>query len=925
MSKSSYKATFSHRIKFFFLFIFLLGMVGCQQEKKTITIGFSQLTGEDGWRQSQLKEMKRALSFHSNVKFIYKDAHKNSQRQIRQIKELIKDSIDALIVSPYEATPLTPIVSEVYKKGIPVITVDRKTNSSYYTSYVGASNKEIGFLAGKYVAKILQEKGTVLEIQGLPGSTPAQERHSGFEKALQKYPNIKIVKELYADWTGSVASEKIEANKQEIQNIDLVFAQNDVMAHAAYKVFKLWGRQSKVKFVGVDASPGPNLGISWVADGILNASVLYPTGGKEAINAAINAAGGDSIPKRIQLNTFVIDSSNVRLMKLQTDKILSQQNDIKKQQDLIDKQTHIYKSQKNILFILLGTLIIAILLGVLGFLGFRKNKRITKSLRAKNKEILFQQNKLIELSNKAEEATEAKLNFFTNISHEFRTPLTLIFGTVEELIDNKTYDNNLRRHLKMIQKNANRLYRMVNQLIDYRKIDVKKMKLHASEIDIIYFLEDILSSFKDLARKRSIDLRTSYEKTRIMLWFDPNMMDKVFFNLLSNAFKFTEDYGRIEVNLKVDESEGKVIIEVRDNGHGISAGQEEHIFDPFYQERKKGGPQKGFGLGLPLAKEFVTLHHGRLFVVPKDGPGATFRLSLPIGKEHLQPNEINEQPIPIKERNPTTPKEQLIHVETKKRENNLIKTAEGKNFSILVIEDNKELRQFLSRRLSENFKVSTAKDGDEGLKVTFEIIPDLVISDLIMPNKDGLSYTQMIKSNIRTSHIPVILLTAKGGEEQRIKGMKTMADYYIVKPFKFNFLKAVIDTLIKNRATLREHYSSNTNLDKITTGMGKLDRQFLNELNAFINENMKHSDLNIDKICNHMGVSRVQLYRKTKALLGKSVNELILAKRLSKAKTFLANGDLSISEIAYEVGFSSPSYFSTVFKKQFNQTPSEWQ
>ncbi|MGH2644431.1 MAG: sensor histidine kinase, partial [Chitinophagaceae bacterium] len=510
--------------------------------------------------------------------------------------------------------------------------------SQDYTTFVGANNYQIGFLAGQYAGRLLNGKGKIVEIQGLPGSTPAIERHKGFINALKNYPDIRIIAELFTDWTDTSASSQVEKIKPIAQQANLVFGQNDVMAHAAYLDYKLWGKEKGVKFIGVDASPGPNLGLYWVSKGILTASVLYPTGGKEAIDVAIQAAEGKEISRDIMLHTLVIDSTNVGLMKLQTDKILSQQSDIERQQNLMDSQLRIYKSQKNILYILLFTLIIAILLGSITYLSFRRNKQITKSLRLKNKEIVFQQNKVIEYANQAKDATEAKLTFFTNISHEFRTPLTLIFGAVEEISENKKYQGALKNQLALITKNAGRLFRMVNQLIDYRKVEVGKMKPQVSEYDMVSLLNDIISSFKGLSKKRNIDLRLDAVESPILLWFDPYMLDKVFFNLLSNAFKFTEDYGRINIALKYSEDRKNVIVEVDDNGGGISLQDKEQIFELFYQGKEN--KSKGFGLGLPLAKEFIRLHHGTLSLIDKNTPGATFMIELPVGKDHFQTDEI---------------------------------------------------------------------------------------------------------------------------------------------------------------------------------------------------------------------------------------------------------------------------------------------
>lgn len=460
------------RNKTIWLILFLFGIFiseGCHKNKSELIIGFSQCTGDDGWRQLQLNEMKMELAYHPNTNLIYRDAKEDNEKQIQQIKELLSKKIDVLIVSPNEGSPLTPIINKIYESGIPVIIVDRKTTDTLYTSYVGADNKKVGLLAGEYIGNILNGKGKVVEIQGLRGSTPTIERHEGLLESLNRFPNIQIIKTIQSDWTGPTTAQKLESSKDVVQNADLVFAQNDVMANAAYKVYQLWRISQSVKFIGVDASPGPSLGLSWINKGILTSSVLYPTGGKEAIRAAIDAVEKKSINKNIELETLVIDSINAGLMTLQTNKILEQQKDIEKQQSLLKEQLRLYKSQKILLLILLSSLLIAIALGAIVYSSFKRNKRITKSLRSKNKEILLQQQKLIELSQKAKEANEAKFNFFTNISHELRTPLTLILASVEEIHILENKKTKYKIQIDSIERNTQILLNTINQLLDYEK------------------------------------------------------------------------------------------------------------------------------------------------------------------------------------------------------------------------------------------------------------------------------------------------------------------------------------------------------------------------------------------------------------------------------------------------------------------------
>lgn len=908
-----------------FLLLSILGFLNAcksDKEKQVYTVGFSQCIGSDKWRKTMLEEMHRELSFHSEIKLIYEDAGGDSDKQVAQVRSLLNKKIDLLIISPNEAAPLTPIVEEVFSQGTPVVVIDRKISSNFYTAYVGADNFEVGKMAGEYLAHSLKEKGNILEVTGLSGSSPAIERANGFKEALKKYPSMKVIKQLPGNWLNKKAEQEINGIKHLLSATDAIFAHNDQMALGVYNSLKKNSVKNNIKLIGIDALPGKNNGLEYVSKKIFDASMLYPTGGKEAIRTALSILNKKPFDKNTTLKTVVIDSANVELMILQADKMNSQQNDIERQQKMLAEQEKVYNSQQNILNILVVSLVLAVVFAGISFYSLSENWKNNKRLELKNQEILEQQNQLIAMSEKAKSATEAKFNFFTNISHEFRTPLTLILIPLEELLIDTKLPQKTKTHLRLINKNVIRLLRMVNQLIDFRKIDYEKMRIRASENDIITFTKEIVDLFKDIAHKRNIDLRLVSEQQNITVWFDLNMLDKVIFNLLSNAFKFTNDDGRITIIIKKNETENAVEIKVEDSGIGMDEDASTHAFELFYQGDAKRS--KGSGLGLSLSKEIVEIHKGSIKLSTAKGKGTSFNVKLPLGDSHLLEEDkvFTSDDFNVDYDN--------VKIYTSELEDKIEEISESesvittKEQSILLIEDNEDLLSFLKQKFSAEFEIFTANNGNAGLYEAFENIPDLIISDVILPAQSGIEITQVLKNDIRTSHIPVILLTAKGSHEQQIQGLKTMADAYITKPFNLQYLQETVQNLLHNRNLLKSRFTSDLPSDNKISASRKLDKKFLNEFAAIVESNISNENFNVEDICKSMGVSRIQLYRKTKALLDYSISDYILNRRLQKAKYLLLNENLSIAEITYQVGFSSPTYFSTVFKARYDCTPTEF-
>lgn len=907
-----------------FVVTVVLATVSCRNrgDKKKYSIGFSQCVGGDSWRQTMLAEMKRELSFHTNINFIYKDANGSSELQIKQIDSLLQSKIDLLLVSPNEIDSVTPAIEKAYRVHVPVVEIDRRTKSAKPVAFIGASNFEVGQNAGRYAAALLKGTGNAIEITGLPeNASYIIERHNGFIDAISKYPGIHFLKKLNNYTITDPTENAVEQFLKENTGVNLIYAQNDYMAYDAYKLCKKLGINNKVKIIGIDGLPVKDAGLDMVANKYIAATVLYPTGGQEAIQTAINILEGKPYKKENRLLTTIIDSNNVRIMKMQHDKVLAQQKDIDLRQAKIEQQEIISKNQTNIIYTISITLAMALIFGGISFYYLKENRQINKRLAQQNEEISKQRNQLIELSKQAQQANEARINFFTNISHEFRTPLTLMVGPLDDLLRNEKITKLGGNSLLLIQRNAFRLLRLINQLIDFRKVEIDKLKLNVAENDIIFFVKQIVEAYNDVAGKRNIDLRLITKETVLNVWFDETMLDKVLFNLLSNAFKFTGDDGHIYVKIKKDEAAKTVSITVEDNGIGMTATDVDHAFDLFYQGSDE--QYKGSGIGLALSKQLMLLHHGSICAESEKGKGAKFTITLPLENTHLQEDRLqHNEDI----RNVLHEDVKIYTTELKQPQSRpiILQENSAKENAVLIIEDNKDLREYLSNFYSQLYEIIEAADGNAGLQKAFETIPDIIISDVMMPGKNGFELTNALKNDLRTSHIPIILLTAKNSVEAQIEGMKYNADAYISKPFNQQHLEATIKSLLHNRLILKEYYSGNISQSQDVKHINKLDRRFINDLNALIEENLSNEHFSVDDICKSVGISRVQLYRKIKALLNTNATDYITEKRVQKAKYLLRHESLTIAEIAYKTGFSSPAYFSTVFKQKFSVTPSEY-
>ena len=914
-----------------FLSIDIFGQL--RHEKDSYLVGFSQCTSDDAWRKTMEMEMQNELLYYPQLKLMIKDAQNNSKKQVNDIRDLIDAGIDILIVSPNESEPLTAIVSEVYRKGIPVIVIDRRVETSDYTAFIGANNYLIGKEAGRYAVRLLNGKGKIFEIWGLQGSSPARDRHKGFVDEIQKFPDIKISQSVSGEWESKGGEMVMDKALESGEPFDLVYAHNDFMALGAYKAYIAKKKIKKAFFIGVDGLPGPDGGSQAVMDRKLDATLLYPTGGSLAISLSWEILKGKPVEKENELNTLVIDSTNVRALKYQTDEILNLHKRIVTSRQILDEQVKKFYSQRFWLIMALSSLLVVLILVGLLFRAFRNKARANKMLEQQKLEITNKNEELIRISSELEEATKAKLVFFTNISHEFRTPLTLILGPLENMLGSRNLPSEMKNQLEMMLRNTQRLLRLINQLMDLRKIDNEKMYLRAGLYDIVSFTKNIKEAFDDTAGKKNIAFTFNSEPEEQMIYFDRDKVDKILFNILSNAFKFTSSSGTVEIFLRKVQHNFEGVekeameIEVKDNGPGISEKNIGRIFERFYQaDEQQGNVYPGTGIGLPLSKSFIELHKGDISVKSKPGAGTSFFVHFQLGKAHLADSEISAIDTEYERIGRNIIEEITDNDEAPEQEN---RSADKDIYSdkplLMIIEDNADVARFIKSCLADDYRVMTASNGIEGFEKMYIEEPDLIICDVMMPGMDGLEFTRKLKTDIRTCHIPVILLTALSTHEQKIEGLETGADSYIAKPFNKKHLQVRVKQLIESRQKIRKHYQHDI-LSQFTSDskISKLDQDFLKRCSSIVDNHITEPEYGVEQLSVEIGLSRVHVYRKIKHLTGLSVSEFIRNLKLKKAAAMLSESGKSVAEIAYETGFSSPSYFSKCFRELFNLTPSEY-
>lgn len=872
--------------QYIWMILLALLLTNCTDNNgKKYVIGVSQCSG-DIWRDKLNNELVMSTYQHDNVTLKFASANDNDRLQKQQIEQFIKEGVNLLIVSPNQIHTISSVIDKAYDAGIPVILFDRKTDSRKYTAFIGADNYEAGHEIGYFIGQQLEGKGNIAEICGLQASSPAIERNRGFMDALKDYSGIKVIARKHGDWvkeSGVMAMDSVLSQTKE--PIQYVFAQNDRMALGALQSIKKH-KIKGIRIVGIDALPVPGGGMENVRDGNLEASYIYPTRGDSVMQLALNILEKKPYKRDNYLKGALVTKANANVLLMQNEEMNKQTARLNALHGKVDTYLVQYNHQK--MYIVLFSIILFLLIGIMVY--------IYRTILMKRR---------IE-----EDANKAKLQFFTNISHELRTPLTLIADPVNYIIHDDNLNSQQRSMLQIVQRNVLVLTQLVSEILDFRKVQNGKMELRLSDFNLSENMKQWIMLFSASAQKKHIAISMNAPDV-VMLRADQDKIERICYNLLSNALKYTSEGG--EITLTAKEEDGRVMISVADNGCGISSDELPYIFDRFYQAKNAG---RGTGIGLAIVKAFTELHHGEVSATSVEGKGSTFTIHIPVrqkGEVTNQPTEKIEQLV-----EPSSAQEvpnQARHIDE------LIQPYQTDKPEVLIIDDNIDIRTYLRSVLSEKYNVSEAADGKVGLELARKIVPDIVLSDIMMPVMDGLAFCQQLKTDKAISHIPVILLTARSLDEQRAEGYEHGADAYLSKPFSLRLLFSRIDNLIQSRKKLSKLFSNSDENEAFEKLSNETDKTFAAQLRKIIQDNLNDNEFNVERIGDEIGLSRVQLYRKVKALTGYSPVEMLRKARLTRARHLLRTTEKTVSEVAYAVGFSTPSYFSKCYKDEFGESP----
>lgn len=927
------------------LVLSLLVLSGCGQ-KKTFRIGVSQCSSDD-WRSKMNEEIEREMMFHADAEVEIRSADDDSQRQIEDLRYFVDNDFDIIIVAPNEEEPLTPVVREIYESGIPVVIFDRDINGDSYTARIGVDNVGLGRSAAFYAANLEKGRCNVIEIRGLEGSTPASERHKGFKTVADSLTTLNMIASGCAKWNQEDAVALADSLLRLYPQANLVYAHNDRMAIGASMAAKRLGRDD-IKIIGIDAAP--EIGIKAVVDSVIDATFLYPTEGHRLIRRALDILNGSPYPKDEMLPlASAVDLSNADILLLQNASLREETDKMQMLKKQIDKYWQQHSSQTTLFY---ATLVILLLMLVMVFLLLRSfwvARRHRVTLEDKNRLLEEERDKQKILNDQLASATQSKLAFFTNVSHDLRTPLTLISDPVAQMASATNLTPQQHTLMQIAHKNVKILMRLINQVLDFRKYESGRLQLAAREVDFKESASEWLQSFVPLVRKRHIKFKIRFsEHDDYRVAIDVEKIERVVFNLLSNAFKYTPDNGSIEFSAAC--KDGKLIFSVEDTGIGISSDEIERVFDNFYQVETIR--PKGSGIGLWLSRSLVELHGGSIDISSVQGKGSVFTVEIPVRHVSEDVSEVvpaissTDVDVELSAIDNAAMKPSLDCINPSGVESGgnaeVADSEEESRPIVLVIDDSSDMRLFITELLKERYRVIRAANGKEGVRMASKFVPDLIICDVMMPEMDGMECCRIIKEEVSTSHIPVLMLTACALDEQRTEGYASGADGYLSKPFSTGVLLARCDSLIANRRRIRNLWQSKNILKEVvedskggcprempvapspdTGAVADIDSEFYNRFLAIVRNDLANPDLSVDAMAARMGLGRSQFYRKIKALTNYSPVELLRNLRLQHARALLTSTEKSISEIAYETGFSTPAYFTKCFRDSFGMTPTD--
>lgn len=940
----------------------------CSKEKR-YHIGVSQCSYDD-WRLQLNDEILREALLYEDLDVEIVSAYDDPRRQEREIRDFINKGVDVIIASPQNDHDLNGVLKEARDNGIKVILFDRDASEKCYDVFVGADNNKLGYAAGKYLLSCLGGGGKFLEIQGSRSSSPTVGRHEGFSKALAEASGAQCLARAYGDWSEQRAEVIADSLLRLFPDADAVYAHNDRMAVGVRKAADRLGL-SNLLIAGTDAVPEG--GIKAVADGKIDATFMYPTAGKELVDLGYKAATGETLRDKLIISSALpVDHTNAEILLQLAQSIDDEKGKIAFLQERVNLFTTRHNEQKILLIVIA---IAAILLAIVIFVMIRLfwiRQRHQDELKAHYQQIEQQHDQLKEQSEKIREqrdhikeqhdllksqrddladlnerlreATQSKLIFFTNVSHDLRTPLTLIDEPIKRLLDNERRPEEEMTLLRIADKNVRILKRLINQILDFRKIENGKLSLNLTDLDLKSSFSEWAESFRMLASKRDIRFLLEFNKMEASsALLDSEKMERIFFNLMSNAFKFTPANGSITAS--VSSTTDNLRISISNSGKGINPENIPHIFDRFYQaDSIKSG---GSGIGLAVVKAFTELHGGSVMVESQPDRGTTFTVNIPIVRIPSSNENINSEkddslteiitPAPIHSKEDVTLELDDVNTLT----NTLVEFKDDKP-TLLIIDDTNDIRTLLRILFQNEYNILEAPNGEHGIRLALKYCPDLIICDLMMPGIGGQECVRRIKQEETTAHIPIIMLTACELDEQRCENLNVGVDVYITKPFDAVMLEAQCRSLIENRQRIlsgispvpawnpASHKGNPANdrsgkKRKVVLTSDGVENEFYSRFLEIINEEISNPDISIEEIGSRMGMSRVHFYRKIKNITGYSPVEILRNQRLKFAHSRLISEDCTVAEVAYSAGFTSPSYFSRCFKEQYGELPLDLQ
>jgi len=873
------------------LYAYLLSACNTNSDDKKFKVVFLQCVQDDIWRETMLLEMKRELSFHPEIEFEFLDAEGNSKKQIDQLDKLSDKQFDLLIISPNESDPLTPAVNRIFQKGKPIIVVDRKTSSEFYTVYIGSDNYQVGKLAAEYIIKDdkVNQLSKILYITGLKSSSASIEREKGFTDVFQNNKQYSLYS-LESDWRPETALKEIKTLPiDEISSLSYIFCFNDRIAVAISEYLKNLKLEQIPKIIGVDGLAHPNNGLEYVKNRDLSATVLYPTGGKETIRVAKQILNKEDFRRIYDLGTVVIDTSNVDILLGLEHKLQDQYEDIDKQQTLLKQLAHsnnLEKYKSNILLILLVLSILGICLTIYILIKLRKSK---KTISLNNDKIQEQYNQLTRLNNELNTAFNSRVDLFRNLSYSLKNPIAILVSLKKEL---KDYTQIKASHIpsNLIHALTNVINRLSNIYTDIQHLENIELRSptnrNIESTDINHLIIQVIYQLKPISESKGLKFKIQNNLVKKQHMISRIWVERGLFNLFDYLIKVASFDADVFINLsEAEDTKHKFIFDIRIGpfkDHSLVMAMEEEL---------------GLGIGVIFFQEVIKLHEGKIML---DSIGQQFHIYIEM-TELKNDNNVKSTIDPyIKEFN------------------NIVDNFSPSfhlNKKILIIDPDNSWAEILKFKFQDTLDIISVYNYEQGIEFLKNNPVNLIITESKIHHKYIFDYTDNFQEQIHNHLVPCIVFSSIDSHNEVLKITQNITMHIIFKKFGIQTLIAAIDRIFKEKEFQTQKLLKLTDKDLelvASSSLNNKQKKFIQELDEVIGKNISDPKLNVNQLAKLLNISRVNLYKKCLEILNKKPSDYIIEKRINKA-TFLLKTDLNISEVAYQSGFTSPAYFSKVF------------